>query len=166
MTERRTQNLWVGTAAAWVASALLLTACSGPPEPGQPIESATTIGGLGDTPGRFAFPRAIDVSADGRSLWVIDKSARVQKIDPTTGKCLALFHMPAMDLGKPTGFCIAPGRDEAGQWCDELLYIADTHYNRVMVYRPMPDAPASQRCFLASLATVSAPRPAGLWRHQ
>lgn len=109
---------------------------SGPP--GAAIDVDRSIGGLGDTPGRFAYPRAIDVSADGRLLWVIDKSARVQRIDPETGRCRAIWRMPDSDLGKPVGFCIAPGQDQSGAWCDELLYIADTHYHRVMVYKPPP----------------------------
>lgn len=119
-----------------------LTACGGsPPEPGQPIDVDATLGGLGDTPGRFAFPRAIDSSADGKSLWVIDRSARVQRIDAKTGRCLALWKMPDSELGKPVGFCVAPGADANGNWCDELLYIADTHYHRVMIYKPPPTPP-------------------------
>lgn len=105
----------------------------------MPVAAEITFGGLGDTPGKFGYPRAIDVSADGRSLWVIDKTARVQRIDPETGRCTAIWRMPDSDLGKPVGFCIAPGRDAAGRWCDELLYIADTHYARVMVYKPPGD---------------------------
>lgn len=105
---------------------------------GHLIAATSTLGGLGDTPGKFAFPRAIDASADGRSLWVIDRSARVQKLDPATGRCLVLWKMPDSELGKPVGFCVAPGLDAAGRWCDELLYIADTHYHRVMVYKPPP----------------------------
>lgn len=127
--------------ASWAGVAVLPGGC-GHSAPGggagaaAPLEVVATLGGLGDTPGRFAFPRAIDVSADGRTLWVIDRSARVQRIDPETGRCLALWKMPESDLGKPVGFCVSPGLDEAGRWCDELLYIADTHYHRVMVYRP------------------------------
>lgn len=105
---------------------------------GTRLNVTRTIGGLGDTPGKFAFPRAIDPSTDGRTLWVIDRSARVQRIDPLTGRCRAIWRMPDSALGKPVGFCVAPGRDAQGAWCDELLYIADTHYHRVMVYKPPP----------------------------
>lgn len=118
-----------------------------------PLDVLATLGGLGDTPGRFAFPRAIDVSADGRTLWVIDRSARVQRIDPESGRCLAIWKMPESELGKPVGFCVAPGRDEQDRWCDELLYIADTHYHRVMVYRP----PTVTRDELAPGAPLPAP---------
>lgn len=121
------------------ALGLTLWGCGGsPPEPGQPIKADATLGGLGDTPGRFAIPRAIDASADGKSLWVIDRSARIQKIDAKTGRCLSLWKMPEWALGKPVGFCVAPGPDASGNWCDELLYVADTHYHRVMIFKPPP----------------------------
>ncbi len=98
------------------------------------IRYTAIFGGLGDTPGRYAYPRAIE--HDGEALWIIDKAARVQRIDPRSGACRATFRMPEFEMGKPTGFCVAPGLDERGVWQESLLYIADTHYHRVMVYRP------------------------------
>lgn len=133
---RRARGRWMG---GWTGAMLILAGCGGSqPEPGAAIIPTCTLGSLGDTPGKFAFPRAIDVSVDGKSLWVIDRSARVQRIDPATGRCRAMWKMPDSELGKPVGFCVAPGVDAHGQWCDELLYIADTHYHRVMVYKPPP----------------------------
>lgn len=85
------------------------------------------LGGRGLEPGRFAFPRAIDT--DDRSLWVIDKAARVQRLDPATGQVLAAWSMPESSLGKPTGVTIAIG--PAGE---PAVYVPDTHYHRVMVY--------------------------------
>ena len=96
------------------------------------------LGETGINPGQFTYPRVL--TNDGQSLWAIDKSARVQRFDPKTGRCTALWKMPEWELGKPVGFTIAPGPDENGKWCDELLYIADTHYNRLMVYRPPADS--------------------------
>lgn len=136
-----------GAGAAVIAVMMLALGgggCDRAPEPGSAIDATRTLGMLGDTPGRFAYPRAVDSSADGKTLWVIDKTARVQKIDPETGRCLALWHMPDSELGKPVGFCIAPGRDADGIWCDELLYIADTHYARVMIYKPPPPQEADE----------------------
>ncbi|MBX3358304.1 MAG: hypothetical protein KF745_07735 [Phycisphaeraceae bacterium] len=104
-----------------------------------PISNAKSICGLGEQPGRFAYPRAMD--SDGDSLWIVDKTARVQKIDPNSGACLASFRMPDSALGKPVGItCVSLA---AGSREDSYLYIADTHYSRVMVYRPPPgpDAP-------------------------
>jgi DNA-binding beta-propeller fold protein YncE len=108
---------------------------------GMPLPHAHAIGSLGDIPGRFAMPRAIDT--DGTALWVIDKTARVQRIDPATGDCLFWFQMPDWELGKPVGVTVAPGDlvipgvpgaskvDQARP----ILFIPDTHYNRVMIYR-------------------------------
>lgn len=107
----------------------------------KPIDADRVFGGLGETPGKFAYPRCID--HDQNTVWVIDKSARVQQLDPDTGACLTIWTMPEYELGKPTGFTVAPGPDEHGQWTDRLLYIADTHYHRVIVYRP-PATPADE----------------------
>ncbi len=128
-------------AIALLGLALLHPACARSPtgETPAPIRNPRILGALGDTPGRFAYPRCID--HDAEALWVIDKSARVQRIDPASGKCLALFHMPEWELGKPTGFCVAPGPDKGGAWCDDLLYIADTHYHRVMIYKAPKSTP-------------------------
>ncbi len=122
--------------------------CGGPPAPGEPIPVSMVLGGLGDMPGRFGYPRAMDVTPRGAGiardtgmLWVIDKTGRVQGLDPETGTCEALWKMPERDLGKPVGITVAPGPDEHGEWCEELLYIPDTHYHRVMVYKP----PAADR---------------------
>jgi ABC-type Fe3+ transport system permease subunit/DNA-binding beta-propeller fold protein YncE len=84
-----------------------------------------SFGQTGRGPGEFLYPRAIDRAADG-TLWVIDKTGRVQHLD-TAGAYLGGFAMPLTDTGKPTGFSIGP---------DGNLYIADTHYHRVMVYSP------------------------------
>lgn len=125
----------VALTCAILETSVSLAGCDEAPAGGGPaaIKYTAMLGGLGDTPGRYAYPRCID--HDDEALWVIDKSARVQRIDPKTGACLALFRMPEWELGKPTGFCVAPGPDKVGAWCGDLLYIADTHYHRVMVYK-------------------------------
>jgi hypothetical protein len=133
--------LAAGVGVAALATAATLGGCdstsSGAP---APLPRARSIGSLGDIPGRFAMPRAIDT--DGEALWVIDKTARVQRIDPRTGECLFWFQMPDWQLGKPVGVTVAPadlvipGVD--GGEADPsrpILFIPDTHYNRVMVYR-------------------------------
>lgn len=93
-----------------------------------PLKVLATIGEVGLSPGQFDYPRAID--NDGESIWVIDKAARVQRLDVRTGRCTGGWKMPDYILGKPTGITIAPG---AGG--EQVLYVADTHYHRVMVYR-------------------------------
>lgn len=129
------------------ALCLALWGCGGAPE-GEPIAVRQVFGGLGDVPGRFGYPRALDVSSAaagaGRAsglVWVVDKTGRVQGLNPADGRCEVLWRMPEIDIGKPVGITIGPGPDEHGDWCDELVWIPDTHYFRVMVYRP----PASDR---------------------
>jgi DNA-binding beta-propeller fold protein YncE len=102
------------------------------------MEVIAVLGGLGDTPGRFTYPRAIEADEASRTLWVIDKSARVQQIDAETGVCLALWHMPEYQSGKPVGVTLGPPMPDSGSAAkgERLLYVPDTHYHRVMVYRP------------------------------
>lgn len=95
------------------------------------------FGGRGMSPGRLAQPRAID--ADDRSVWVIDKSARVQRLEPATGGVLASWTMPDYALGKPTGVTIAVGpRAGLNGEPEPAVYIPDTHYHRVVVYAVPP----------------------------
>ncbi|MCC6230352.1 MAG: hypothetical protein IT432_14150 [Phycisphaerales bacterium] len=108
----------------------------------RPLNPDRVIGEPGLSPGQFSYPRCL--TSDGNALWVIDKAARVQKFDPTTGEVLAHFKMPEFENGKPTGITIAPG--DRGE---QLLYIPDTHYYRVMIYKPpttlgLPVEPISQ----------------------
>jgi len=66
------------------------------------------------------------------SLWIVDKQARIQRIDPATGHALGEWQMPEWEMGKPTGLTVwNPGPVEG----DELIFVPDTHYFRVMVYR-------------------------------
>ena len=90
--------------------------------PGDVVRS---FGRTGPGPGEFVYPRAIDVAPDG-TIWVADKTGRFQRFD-ASGACRGGFAMPEVATGKPTGFSIAP---------DGELYVADTHYHRVIVYSP------------------------------
>ena len=127
------------------ALSLLLISCgsrhadsSGPAQ----LSPQRVMGEVGLSPGQFVSPRCID--HDQSTLWVIDKEARVQRIDPATGNCLAIFKMPEYAFGKPTGLTIIP---EPGHADTNLMFVADTHYHRVRVYRipvarpsgPIPD---------------------------
>ena len=127
----------------------------------KPITPRIVLGTLGDTPGRFAYPRCLEAGHDGTSLWVIDKSARVQEVDAKTGVCLATWRMPEWDLGKPVGFAVAPGHDADGKWIDELLYVADTHYHRVMIYQPPPRSTTPEPASAQSARPTGVPRLVG-----
>src|SRR5262249_29245193 len=80
------------------------------------------------------------IDADATSLWIIDKTARVQRIDPKTGNCLLWWRMPEYQLGKPVGVSVVSmsGQSAAGGGGPGtgLLFIPDTPYNRTMVYQP------------------------------
>ncbi|MBK7406358.1 MAG: hypothetical protein IPJ41_17600 [Phycisphaerales bacterium] len=119
-----------------------LVGCGGEAKSEAEIPTERVLGEPGTFPGQFAYPRAID--SDGEYLWVVDKAARVQQIDPATGRAGAWWRMPEFDLGKPTGITVAeaPGPDGA---LIPALYVADTHYHRVMVYAiptALPERPA------------------------
>ncbi|MEM7622319.1 MAG: hypothetical protein AAF235_03865 [Planctomycetota bacterium] len=123
---------FVALLVALMSGVALVPGCGDAPARGGPLETSVVIGETGRFPGQFAYPRAID--AHGSSLVIVDKSARVQRIDPGTGVFLGGWAMPESDLGKPTGITVGPHPFDAGV---EAVYVADTHYHRVMVY-PLP----------------------------
>ena len=120
------------TGMAVAASLVATTGCERSPD-GRPIAASRVLGEVGISPGQYAFPRCMDT--DGRSLWVIDKLARVQRVDVRNGKGISGWKMPDSDLGKPTGITVF---DPTGRDNDLLIFVADTHYHRVLVYRPGP----------------------------
>lgn len=99
---------------------------------GTPIDVRATYGQTGLSPGQLVYPRAIDVTS--KSIWVIDKSARVQRFEMEGGAVTSTFAMPESEIGKPTGITVGPGPDG-----EDVLYVADTHYHRVLVFA-MPQA--------------------------
>lgn len=99
------------------------------PHAAAPLDPARTIGEIGLSPGQFSYPRAI--ATDGRHLFVIDKTARLQAIDATTGRAAQVATTPDYTLGMPCGLTVAPDADG-----NTRLYVADTHYHRVLIYDP------------------------------
>ncbi len=124
-------------ACAWVA------ACdrADPGEATRPLPVVATIGGVGTVPGRLGVPRAIAMGPEGRDVFVVDKTARIQRLDAQTGECLAWWRLPESTLGKPTGLTVALAPPGVGRPGERVLYVADTHYHRVLVYR-LPEAGA------------------------
>lgn len=106
-----------------------------------------SFGETGLSPGQFAYPRCMD--SDGRDLWVIDKVARVQRIDASSGQSVVSWRMPEWEKGKPTGVTVWT---PSGQNDDEYVFVADTHYHRVMVYRV--GAPSGDRARAPELVTT------------
>ena len=83
------------------------------------------MGSFGETgfgPGEFAYPRAVEIAPDGR-VFIVDKRARIQRFS-AKGEFEAEYQMEEWKAGKPTGL----GFDREGR-----LYVADTHYSRVIV---------------------------------
>ncbi len=122
-------------------AALLAAGCSpsASNDTPKPIASLGAFGGPGVTPGRYVKPRAIDT--DGRDLWVIDRSGRVQRVDADTGVCIQYFMLPTTERGFPTGLKVSPGPVSPDGTLGPCLYIADTHSHRVLVYA-LPARPA------------------------
>ena len=83
------------------------------------------FGRTGRGQGEFIYPRAIDITGDG-FLFIVDKTGRIQRLGPK-GDFLDVIKMPLTEAGKPTGLSIAPNGN---------LYVADTHYHRVVVFSP------------------------------
>ncbi len=108
---------------------------------GQAVRVKAVFGALGDTPGRFGYPRAMCADPETDSLWIIDKLGRVQQLNSDKGEVLSIWRMPEIKEGKPTGVTIGPGLDRDG---DRLLFIADTHYHQVKIYRPPAPLPGQR----------------------
>ncbi len=83
------------------------------------------FGRTGVGPGEFSYPRAVARTDEGR-LFIVDKSGRIQVLDDA-GEPVISWELPESDAGKPTGLGLGP---------DGRLYVADTHYSRVLVYEP------------------------------
>jgi DNA-binding beta-propeller fold protein YncE len=79
-------------------------------------------GERGIAPGKLQKPRAMCIDADDL-LYIVDITARIQVFDGN-GKFLRGWRTPESKNGRPTGMSIINGR----------LYVADTHYFRVLVY--------------------------------
>lgn len=102
-----------------------LMGCNDKSGPAGEPKVIDAFGRTGRGPGEFIYPRAIDIASDG-SLFIIDKTGRIQRLSPE-GNFLDVIKMPLTEAGKPTGLSVAPNGN---------LYIADTHYHRIVVFSP------------------------------
>jgi hypothetical protein len=143
---------------ALVVMSGVLAGCSREAPRGGPLEVVLGFGESGNAPGQFGYPRAIDHDESGGvdTIWVIDKLARVQRLDAKSGRALEAWRMPKFDKGKPTGVTVWEGSasertsertserasEQEGLRGQPLLFVADTHEHRVMVFaiRPVPSA--------------------------
>ncbi len=110
---------------ALASSLILLSGCT-PDDPDNlpPLDPDLVFGSPGQTIGQFGYPRCIDIDPKNHWVYVIDKTARVQRFG-FDGKAQLEWHMPERENGKPTGVTVGPNGH---------VYVADTHYFRVMEY--------------------------------
>ncbi len=86
-------------------------------------EVHASIGETGRGQCEFLYPRAINIAVDG-TIGVIDKAGRIQLLN-SDGTYRSEFAMPEIAQGKPVGMAFNANGE---------LYIADTHYHRVIVF--------------------------------
>ena len=118
----RMRSVWVS------ALVLLILSCGGcerQSDAGNKVKVIDCFGQTGRGQGEFVYPRAIDIADDG-TVFVIDKTGRIQRLS-CDGQFLGQFQMPLVDAGKPTGLSFGP---------EGRLYVADTHYHRVLIMSP------------------------------
>lgn len=122
---RRTSGWCCARVACALVSVLLIASCERR-ESGARVSVVATIGEVGIWPGQFVMPRGMDVAAG--TLVVVDKTARIQLIDPKSGKSEGEWKTPRHEKGMPIGLTMATlgGR--------RVLLVADTHEHRVLVY--------------------------------
>lgn len=91
-----------------------------------PVPSAVVFGRPGNIDGRFDYPRAIALDADRGRVYVVDKTARIQRFD-LDGRFERSWTMPRSENGKPTGVTIDP---------EGRVVVADTHQHRIAIFSP------------------------------
>ena len=98
---------------------LPLVGCGGGTDLSKPEK---VWGERGITPGKLQKPRAMCIDKDDL-LYLVDITARIQVFD-TDGNFKLGWRTPESKNGRPTGMSIINDR----------LYVADTHYFRILVY--------------------------------
>ena len=122
---RLTRVRWLMALVIIAACVPSLTGCDDVSSTSDTPKVLNAFGKTGRGQGEFAYPRAIDITGDS-SLFVVDKTGRIQRLSPE-GKFIDCINMPLIETGKPTGLSVAPNGN---------LYVADTHYHRVVVFSP------------------------------
>lgn len=108
--------------AALCGAACWLAGCARAPA-GAETQVLFAFGETGLAPGQFSYPRAAVCDPNG-AIYIVDKSARIQCFAPD-GTPVRSWQMPEYSAGKPTGLGVGP---------DGRIYVADTHYSRVLIY--------------------------------
>ncbi|PHS12975.1 MAG: hypothetical protein COA78_07400 [Blastopirellula sp.] len=82
-------------------------------------------GKRGVSDGRFEKPRAVAIDQKD-NLYIVDMTARIQVFD-RAGSFVRSWQIPEFYRGRPSGLSINN---------DGNLLVADTHYNRMLIYTP------------------------------
>lgn len=93
------------------------------------LDVRSVWGEVGRSPGQFVYPRGMDLGEAG--LWIVDKTGRVQLLEPDTGLLVRSLAMPTTERGLPTGLTVGPRPDGSS---GEAVWVADTHEHRVLVF--------------------------------
>lgn len=99
--------------------------CDSGPESSSGAEVLDAFGRTGSGRCEFIYPRAIALGQDG-SLFVVDKTGTIRRFT-REGDFVSMMKMPSTEAGMPVGLSVGP---------DGNLYVADTHYHRVVVFTP------------------------------
>ncbi len=97
-----------------------------PADSGTSVPCELVVGAPGRAPGLFETPRGLALDPAGHVFYVVDKTARIQRFG-FDGRFQHLWPMPESQVGKPVGLSVAP---------DGRIYVADTHYHRIIVFDP------------------------------
>lgn len=110
----------------WLPAILALSAMAGACHRDDPDEAAVqrVFGSTGLGDGEFSYPRALARSPVDGCVFVVDKTARIQRFGPD-GDFQKSWQMPEWKNGKPTGLCV----DSTNR-----VWAADTHYARVIAF--------------------------------
>jgi DNA-binding beta-propeller fold protein YncE len=108
---------------AWILALLCVLVAAGCERSGSP--QAVWLE-TGPARGQVVYPRAITYSRAAHCFFVVDRLARIQRVE-ADGSVSLDWRMPQWVNGKPVGLSVGP---------DGNLYVADTHYSRVVVYSP------------------------------
>jgi DNA-binding beta-propeller fold protein YncE len=119
--------MWCANGIVAIGAVALAGGCapaSGEASGGGASAVKAVFGTTGFGSGEFSYPRAIAVSQVDSRVFVVDKTARIQRFSPD-GAFECLWRMPEFRNGKPTGLSV----DRQNR-----VWVADTHYSRVICF--------------------------------
>lgn len=109
----------------FMSMVLLLAICSCAPNQQQQLAVKNiSIWNMPAYNKRVPAPRTLIVDKND-NLIVLDNAGRLIRFNPD-GKVMKIWSMPDVELGHPEGVC---------QLADGRLVVADTHYNRIVVFK-------------------------------